>query len=108
MDLGGYFLGTVNVDVAPFEFVMQQPVHCFRGVAWWAGIPPEDFSFQVCRLRVGGRLYEGLVYYPHPETKPAHGQKPCVVEVLAERILGMAYGDDVEVWLPLGCLRSMA
>ena len=108
LDLDGYFLGTLNVDVAPFEFVMQQPVYCFRQVGWWGEIPPEDFSFQVCRLGVGGRLYEGLVYFPHPETKPAHGQRPCVVEVLAERILGVGYGDDVEVWLPVGSLRLMA
>ena len=105
LDLDGYFLGTVNVDVAPYEFVMQQPVHCFRGVDWWPEIPPEDFSFQVCRLGVGGRVYEGLVYYPHPETKPAHEQRRSVVEVLVEWVEGLGYGDGVEVWLPVGSLR---
>ncbi len=66
LDLSGYFLGTLNVDVGPYEFVMQQPVHCFRRVDWWVGIPPEDFSFQVCRVAMGGALYEGLVYSKRP------------------------------------------
>lgn len=108
LDLGGYFLGTVNVDVGPYEFVMQQPVYCFRQVGWWGEIPPEDFSFQVCRLGVGEVLYKGLVYYPHPETKPAHEQRPSVVEVLVEWVEGLGYGDGVEVWLPVGSLRFMA
>lgn len=42
---------------------------------------------------------DGLVYYPHPETKPEHFQVPGTLEVLTEFIDGLSYGLTVELEL---------
>lgn len=99
LDLSRLFLGTLNVSIAPRRWQMFRPRWTFRQVAWTDLHPPEDFSFSPCRVRFGGREYEGLVYYPHPETKIRHFQDPSLVEVLAEFIDGIAYGASVELLL---------
>lgn len=99
LDLSRFFLGTLNVSIAPRRWQMFRPRWTFRQVAWTDLHPPEDFSFSPCRVRFSGREYEGLVYYPHPETKIRHFQDPSLVEVLAEFIDGMAYGAFVELLL---------
>ncbi|CAL6080542.1 Conserved_hypothetical protein [Hexamita inflata] len=40
---------------------------------------------------------EGLIYWPHPETKPFHFQDSKVVEVLAVFNDKIKYGDEVTV-----------
>lgn len=51
-------------------------------------------------LRVGGAVHDGLWYSPHPETKPAHFQRPTVVELLMPWIAGLAPDAAVEAGLP--------
>lgn len=99
LDLSPFFLGTLNVSIAPRRWQMLRPRWTFRQVAWTDLHPPEDFSFSPCRVRFGGREVEGLVYYPHPETKIRHFQDPSLVEVLAEFIEGIQYGERVELLL---------
>lgn len=99
LDLSRFFLGTLNISIAPRRWQMLRPRWTFRQVAWTDLHPPEDFSFSPCRVRFGGREYEGLVYYPHPETKIRHFQDPSLVEVLAEFIEDVEYGEKVELLL---------
>ncbi len=99
LDLSRYFLGTLNISIAPLTFEMVKPRYTFPLVAWTDLHPPETFSFSPCRLRFAGREYEGLVYYPHPETKIRHFQDASLVEVLAEFIEGIGYGANVELCL---------
>jgi hypothetical protein len=40
-----------------------------------------------------------MVYHPHPETKPEHGQQAGVVELLAPWLSGLLVGHQVEVWV---------
>jgi hypothetical protein len=84
---------------------MIKPEWTFRQVEWTDLHPPEDFSFSACRIGHGGMLYQGWVYYPHPETKIRNFQNPSLLELIAEPIEGMKYGEAVEVWLKPGEIR---
>jgi len=100
LDLTAFFGGTVNVSIAPLRYrVVQAPV-TFRAVKWHPTEPAEDFSFfDVRLLRDGQPPVEGLIYYPHPETKPEHFQKPDVLELLLPFVEGLSYG--AALWLEL-------
>ena len=95
LDLAPYHLATLNVSIAPHEFMVKRSRHTFRGVKWSPHEPAEDFSFFDCRVHYGGRRRDGLIYYPHPETKPEHFQDPHVLEVLTAYIPDIAYGDEL-------------
>lgn len=90
LDLRHCFPGTVNVSIAPRVFAVVNPQYTFREVRWAADLPPEDFSFSVCRIVLEGVTHGGYVYYPHPETKPRHFQPATVVEVLAPFVEGIS------------------
>ncbi|MEO1181282.1 MAG: hypothetical protein AAFX51_10615, partial [Cyanobacteria bacterium J06636_28] len=66
-------------------------------------------KFFDCRvlLKTGQRI-NGLIYYPHPETKPEHFQDPATLEVLTEFIDGLSYGMDIELELPSSQLLVVA
>jgi hypothetical protein len=98
-DLGDVHNGTVNVDVAPYRLVLTKPQQTLERVEWLAGYPAETFSFATARLALGRRRVPAMVYHPHPETKPEHGQQPGVVELLAPWISGLVVGAEVEVWV---------
>ncbi len=97
LDLSAYFNGTLNISIAPFEFEMTKPELTFPLVKWTDLHPPETFSFSRCKVIFEGREYEGWVYYPHPETKKTHFQNPSLVEVIAQEINGIKYGDEIKV-----------
>jgi hypothetical protein len=102
LDLGSFYSGTLNVLIAPLTFEMINPQYTFRHVAWTDLHPPEDFSFSRCRVRFEKAGYDGYVYYPHPETKKRHFQAASILEILAERIPNLRYGDVVELELKAG------
>lgn len=99
LDLGGYFNGTLNVDIRPATFSMLHPQYTFERVEWTDLHPPETFSFSRCRVVFGADEYEGWVYYPHPETKRRNFQNPSLLEVIARPIPGIRYGDSLAVWV---------
>ena len=95
LDLDHYFLGTLNISIAPLEFEMIKPAFTFQHVEWTDLHPPETFSFVSCRIIFCGREYSGMIYYPHPETKIRHFQDRSLLEIMAEKIPGIKYGDCV-------------
>lgn len=101
LDLSDCFAGTLNVDISPQQFTLQQADHTFRQVKWFENAPPEDFSFVRVQLltdeRAPARSVPGWIYYPHPETKPAHFQDRSTLEILAPWVEGLAYGASVEL-----------
>ena len=97
LDLSGYFNGTLNIDIRPFSFTMVKPEFTFRSVEWTDLHPPEHFSFSHCKVIYKEVEYNGWVYYPHPETKLRHFQNPSLLEVIAEPIPGITYGDELDV-----------
>ena len=101
LDLSHFYLGTLNVSVAPLAYRLGAPRHQFRDVKWHPVEPPEDFSF--CDVRVvldAAEAVEGFVYYPHPETKPEHFQAPDVLELLLPWMPTFAYGNRIELQVP--------
>ena len=123
LDLSACFKGTLNLSVAPLEWRLQQPDHCFVHLAWTPLHPPETFSFwriQVCRL---GNGPDGLapdhsstervpawIYLPDPSTKLRHFQPPMVLEVLAPPLGPVAVGDRFALGVDptkVGCLDGV-
>jgi hypothetical protein len=92
-----YHPGTINVSIAPLTYEVLKPIRTFRNVKWHPDTPPEDFSFFNCRMRLAddADYVDALVYRPHPETKPEHFQNPSVLEIIAPRMEGIAYGMKV-------------
>ena len=99
LDLRGYFNGTLNIDIRPRRFAMVKPQFTFRSVEWTDLHPPEDFSFSRCRVVFRDLEYDGWVYYPHPQTKLRNFQNPSLLEVIAQTIPGIRYGDALGVWV---------
>lgn len=99
LDLSQMFPATLNVSIAPYVPRLSQPEITFAQVKWSPPHPAETFSFSPCQLEAQGQRYSGWIYYPHPETKPAHFQDPSTLEVLAPQIPTLAYGDAVRLFL---------
>ena len=99
LDLEGYFNGTLNIDIRPYAFTIKKPAYTFRDVEWTDMHPPEHFSFSRCKVIYKDIEYDGLVYYPHPETKERNFQNPALVEVIATPIPEIKYGDEIQVLL---------
>ena len=83
LDLTPYYPGTLNISIAPAQFQLIQPQWTFPLVHWFPGSCPETFSFSPCQVIYLGQAVSGLIYYPHPETKPDHFQDLSTLEVLA-------------------------
>jgi hypothetical protein len=99
LDLYEYFNGTLNISIAPFTFRMSAPQLTFELLEWTDLHPPETFSFSRCKVIFKDVEYEGWVYYPHPETKKTHFQNSSLIEVIAQEIPNIRYGDAVELWI---------
>ena len=99
LDLYGFFNGTLNISIAPLTFEMSAPEFTFPLVEWTDLHPPETFSFSRCKVMFKGKEYPGWVYYPHPETKKNHFQNPSLIEVIAEEVAGIEYGNPIEIVL---------
>lgn len=99
LDLSGFYLGTVNVSIAPYTFKLEQPQYTFPQVKWHPNYPAETFSFSSCMVEYQDRDVEALVYYPHPESKIGHFQDPSVVEVIAPYLIGVKYDDRLTLKL---------
>jgi len=101
LDLANYYPGTINVSIAPWAFTPRQARQTFRQVQWHPVEPPEDFSFFDLRMVLpDGTAIDGLIYYPHPDTKPEHLQQADVLELLLPYIEGLCYGDEVTLQIP--------
>jgi len=101
LDLRIFYPGTLNVNITPNRYRVIKARHSFANVKWHPTEPAEDFSFFDVRLRcLDGPSVEGLIYYPHPETKPEHFQQPGVLELLLPFVEGLRYGDEVRLEIP--------
>lgn len=97
LDLTKYFLGTLNVDIAPYSFEIKKPKYFFEAVEWSIHIPPENFYFFDVTLFFQAREYDGLVYMPGPETKVEHEQIATVLELILPRIEGLSTGQIIDL-----------
>lgn len=101
LELGCYHAGTLNVSIAPLRYRVVAPRRTFRALKWHPTEPAEDFSFfDVRLLRDNARAVEGLIYFPHPETKPTHFQQPDVLELLFPFVEGLSYRAEIQLQVP--------
>ncbi|NLB69061.1 MAG: hypothetical protein GX804_05190 [Lentisphaerae bacterium] len=101
LDLLGLHRGTINVLIAPLDFKVINPVFAFNEVRWSDDQPAENFSFCDARISLDGeKWYKGYVYYPHPETKPEHFQRPGVIELIMPLIEGLGYDSEIFLDVP--------
>ncbi|NJS36421.1 MAG: hypothetical protein HC765_08310 [Brachymonas sp.] len=89
LDLSPYYLGTINLDIAPHRWQLLQADHRFEHLRWTDLHPPETFSFVRIELQWRGAWRGGWLYYPHPETKAAHFQNRSVMELIAPSLEGL-------------------
>ncbi|MFN2456184.1 MAG: hypothetical protein ABR577_18425 [Pyrinomonadaceae bacterium] len=109
LDLDQYYSGTINISIAPYRYKIKKAKCTFRNVKWSQDVPPEDFSFFDCRIiHANGEAADGLLYYPHPETKPQHFQPAGVLEVLTSHIEGLRYGMELIIELDSEQLEVIA
>ncbi len=105
-DISRFHPATLNISIAPWTYEPLTPIFSVRGLHWCPVAPPEDFSFFQCRVRWRAEPpREGLVYRPHPETKPEHFQDPTTLEILTEWLDGLRYGDAIVLELPADQIR---
>ena len=101
-DLGQFHEGTLNVSISPRRYSIVQSAFTFREVKWSPDLPAEDFSFFNCRLAKDSdnQHVEGMIYYPHPETKPEFFQDPSTLEILAPFLGTASTGAMIDLQLP--------
>ena len=97
LDIRHCFQGTLNISIAPHRFTMIKPEWTFERVTWYNGYI-ETFSFSRCKV-VWREEYDGVIYYPHPETKPDHFHDDTVLEVLAPYLGELNEGDKITLLL---------
>ena len=100
LDLSPYYLGTINLDIAPFEYQIVNPKLFLEDVNWSDFIPAENFYFFDLKVYSGSAMHEGLVYMPDPATKVEHEQKKTVLELILPKIPNLRYGDQIEIEIP--------
>ena len=94
VDLSPFYPGTLNVSIAPYRFRLN-PTQTLHRVKWSPDHEAESFSFAPITLHWRSQAYQGLIYYPRPETKINHFQDPGVLELLMPPIEQIAYGSAV-------------
>jgi hypothetical protein len=111
LDLSPYQPATLNLDFGVGEWRLQDPHHRVERLRWTDRHPPETFCFWRAQLRQLGAAaanaepLPALLYYPHPETKCAHHQRPSVLELLAPPLGPVEPGERFAVGLPRGRCR---
>jgi hypothetical protein len=106
LDLSHYWQGTINLNFKPFEISLQNPNHTFSNMFWTNLHPPESFSFWHIKIDyLGDKGINGLIYYPHPETKSRHWQSSSTLEILAPYISNLRPGCSLKIKADDGCLR---
>lgn len=99
VDLSPFYTGTLNVSIAPTQFELH-PAITLTQVKWSPHHAAESFSFVPAELTWQTNTFQGLIYYPRPETKLNHFQDPSVLELLLPWISGIAYGSPVSLSVP--------
>jgi len=98
LDLEGFFLGTLNIDISPYVFEIFNPLFKFEGVEWYEGTTAETFSFADCFIEYENTCIKGYVYYPHPETKLRHFQSKSLLEIIAPYIENVRHGVKLSLY----------
>lgn len=99
LDISRFFRGTLNINIRPYKFKLINPQYTFETVKWNPNSPSETFSFSYCQVIYRKAKHTGLLYYPHPETKPTHFQDDSTLEILTHSLDGIEYGQSIQLKL---------
>lgn len=109
LDISELYPGTLNVSIAPLCYRVLKARHTFTNVKWHPTEPAEDFSFFDVRLFCPDKSsVAGFIYFPHPDTKPEHFQKPDVLELLLPFVKGLHYGMELSLEIPTTQMEIMS
>ena len=95
LDLSAFFIGTINIDISPYQFSIKKYKYYFKEINWSIYIPPENFYFFEVQLIFKENFYEGLIYMPDPKTKFDHHQISSLFELLMPKIEGIKQGENI-------------
>ena len=95
LDLSAFFIGTINIDISPYQFSIKKYKYYFKEINWSIYIPPENFYFFEVQLIFKENFYEGLIYMPDPKTKSDHHQISSLFELLMPKIEGIKQGENI-------------
>lgn len=96
-----YVAATLGCDISPRRMTIVRPEYHFRSVRWTDKFDQqspgftEDFYLSPAAILFAGKSFKALIYIPAPETKPAHVHPPTTIEVIAQKIDRIKYGDRV-------------
>lgn len=89
--------GTINVDISPSTHKMLDFHHQIT-CEWHPGITETFGIVKDVILKRGGEEYTAFIYYPMPSG--FHEPRLDVIEILAPKIGGLEYGEEVSLILP--------
>ncbi len=92
--LRGTWTGTINVDIAPRQAKMISFDHQIT-CEWHPGIKETFGIIEGVEVIVKGQSFPGFIYYPLPSE--IHTPRHHIIEVIAPKIEGLSYGDDIEI-----------
>jgi len=89
-----FVVGTLNFSVAPRIVRLKQFEYFYSNIKWTNLLPAENFFFSEAQVIYNEKFYKALLYVPDPSTKPDFFQNPSIIEVIAQKIPNIQYGDD--------------
>lgn len=96
-ELKGMFTGTINVDISPRLCKILKYDHAIT-CEWHPGIRETFGLVKGLEIVVRGKSYPAILYYPLPSE--IHPPRNEVIELIAQKIEGLSYGDEVTVEFP--------
>lgn len=96
-EMKNVWTGTINVDISPHTHRMigfTKEITC----EWHPKITETFGLVTGVTLTHAGKNYPAIIYYPMPSE--FHEPRMNVIEILAPKIEGLAYGDKVDLVLP--------
>ncbi|MBO9490600.1 hypothetical protein J7384_09510 [Endozoicomonas sp. G2_1] len=95
LDLSNYYLATINAQFNCHAIATKQYHNYFQDVHWAAGFASESFGFIKCGILWQNKRYDALIYQPDKTTKIAHTQPENCLEIIAPKLDGLDYGDQL-------------
>jgi hypothetical protein len=95
LDLSAFFIGTINIDISPYQFSIKKYKYYFKEINWSIYIPPENFYFFEVQLIFKENFYKRLILMPDPKTKSDHHQISNLFELLMPKIEGIKQGENI-------------
>jgi hypothetical protein len=91
---GDFVHGTLNLSIAPGIVRVKKPEVFLAGIKWSPVFPAENFYLSPAQIVHNGTAYRALLYIPDPATKIDHFPISSMLEVIAQHIAGICYGDQ--------------